>query len=149
MKIVAKRTALEIPVLVDLLTRHLLQHAFASTLTYRLKSEVGSTKRPSQQANRDDANYAEPQDYLGRDLVFALAMTTKGETTVTATRAKTITKPNMIFLAFFGFSVGQRQGLPPRGRDDHHPQEGGNGRKVAPAVQAGDVRSALNRVCAD
>lgn len=50
-------------------------------------------------------------NYFWRDFAFTLAITAKGETTVTRTRAKTITKPNMIFLAFFGFKRRTAQGL--------------------------------------
>ncbi len=40
-------------------------------------------------------------------------MTANGGTTVMSTRTNTITKPNMIALAFFGFSVEQdKDGAP-------------------------------------
>jgi hypothetical protein len=112
MKILAKRIALAIPAFVDLFTRHLLKPAFAITL---LIGGIRTSVQPIEPAVkvRSRRQNPEPQNYLRRDFAFALAMTAKGEATVTRTRAKTITKPNMIFLAFLGFSVGQEQGLRP------------------------------------
>lgn len=45
--------------------------------------------------------------YRRRDFAFALATTANGGATVIRTSVKIITKPNMICLAFFGFSVEQ------------------------------------------
>jgi len=47
--------------------------------------------------------------YRRLDFAFALATTANGGATVIRTSIKTITKPNMICLAFFGFS-GTGQG---------------------------------------
>jgi len=47
--------------------------------------------------------------YLRRDFALAVAMTANGGATVIRTRIITINKPNMIHLAFFGFSVEQNK----------------------------------------
>jgi hypothetical protein len=61
---------------------------------------------PRDTANRESLpKKYKRQGYLRRGFSFAVAMAANGGATVMSTRTKTITKPNMIFLAFFGFSV--------------------------------------------
>jgi hypothetical protein len=98
----ANRTALAIPAFVDLCTRHLRRFAVHSA--DRPKS--GFLSAESARSLDPKINLG-PQSYLRRDFAFALAMTANGGATVIRTRTNTITKPNMFFLTFFGFSVEQ------------------------------------------
>jgi hypothetical protein len=101
MKRLANRIALTIPVLVDLFTRHLLRPALAYSEVF----ECSFTDRGFIILASNERT-VKTQIYLWRDFVFAFAITAKGGTTVTRTRAKTITKPNIeLSLAFSDFSV--------------------------------------------
>jgi hypothetical protein len=83
-KILRRRTTLRIPAFVDLFTRHSPRFAIASTR--RLIAEVCVS--------------AWSMCYLRRPLVFTEEIAAMGGATVTSTRAKIMTKPNIVSLAF-------------------------------------------------
>jgi hypothetical protein len=112
----ANRMALAIPAFVDLFTRHPQHLAFAITQIIDQYRKYESTESAHFARLDFDAKRRTHQGYLRRDFAFALAMTANGVATVIKTSAKTMTKPNMICLAFFGFSLKQDNHGPLGGR---------------------------------
>jgi hypothetical protein len=126
----ANRMALAIPAFVDLFTRHLQHLAFAITQIIDRYRESVQPIRPVCQGCGLKAKHRLAHGYLRRDFAFAVAITAIGGATVISASTKTITKPNMIFPAFFEFSVEQQEWRAARAIS-HHPLGCCNPRKVA------------------
>jgi hypothetical protein len=111
----ANKIALAIPAFVDLFTRHPQHLAFAITQIIGRNRESVQPNWSCCQSCGSKAKGRVHENYLRRDFAFSLAMTTNGVATVIRTSAKTMTKPNMICLASFGFSVELDKNGAPRG----------------------------------
>jgi len=129
MKILVRRTALAIPAFVDLFT----PPSLASWSDHSIEAAVFGTLLTTKQFDAGGPEKILGSCYLRRDFAFAVAMTANGEATVMKMRVKTITNPNIEFLAFSLDSAWNRSSMALCKARGHNTLVVGNNRKVANA----------------